>query len=153
MSQTATIQDVLEAVNTFATHVDGQFIELKQETVEIKGDISGIKGEIFGIKAEISGMKEAMSEMKADIAQLKIKVIEIDALVTEIDTRLQSVESNMVTKDYLDQKISGLRTDTLLMAQRANTKLSVFLEELVGQKILTIDIARRILALEPFPQG
>ena len=124
MTKTATIQDVLDTMNTFATYVEGQFTELKQD---------------------VSSLKEDVVSLKQEMASLKLKV-------DDIEKRLTSVEKNMITKDYLDKKLAELRSDIVLMSQRANTKLSILIEELVGQKILTIDIAQRILALEPFPQ-
>lgn len=139
MSQTATIQDVLEAVNTFATHVDGRFAQIDKKFDHVDERFKELRRDIFEIKDNTSLMKQ-------DITGLKINV-------SEIDTHLRSVEENMVTKDYLDRKLDGLCADLILMAQRANTKLSVLIEELVGQKVLTIEVARRILALEPFPQG
>lgn len=125
MSQTATIQDVLETINIFATHVDKKFARIDKRFDDVDRQFKELSGEI---------------------AELKVKV-------ADIDKRLHWVEENMVTKEYLDKKLDELRADLTLMAQRLNTKLSVLIEELVEQKVLTIDIARRILALEPFPQG
>lgn len=125
MSQTATIQDVLETINLFATHVDEKFARTDKRFDDVDRQFKELSGEI---------------------AELKVKV-------ADIDKRLHWVEENMVTKEYLDKKLDELRADLTLMAQRLNTKLSVLIEELVEQKVLTIDIARRILALEPFPQG
>lgn len=139
MSPTATIQDVLEAVNMFSTHVDGQFARIDRQFARIDERFSSID-------ARFDHVDRQFKELGGEIAELKAKV-------ENIDKRLLWVEENMVTKEYLDKKLDELRADLTLMAQRLNTKLSVLIEELVEQKVLTIDIARRILALEPFPQG
>lgn len=57
----------------------------------------------------------------------------------------------MVTKDYLDDKLADLKGELTLLARKANTKLSVFIETLVANKTLKRAIADKILALEPFP--
>jgi len=54
---------------------------------------------------------------------------------------------------HLDQKLDALHADLVLLARRGNTKLSILIEDLVAQKALDLTTARKILALEPFPQS
>lgn len=83
------------------------------------------------VESDIGGMKSDIVGMKTDIVDIK---------------------SQMVTKTYLDNKLADLRTDLVYMARKGNQKLTELVEQLTQQGVLTHDIARRILAMEPFPQ-
>ena len=101
--QSATADDVLAAVNTFAD-------ETHQEFSNIKGEISGIKGEIISIKA------------------------------------------TMVTKDYLDEKMSDLRGDLVVMMRKEDTKLKTLVGVLKEKSVLDSSDVKRIYSMEPFAQ-
>ena len=104
MSNSApTIQDVLEAINDYATHNDVQIKEIKTEIGSIK-------------------------------------------------TELTSVKSQMVTKTYLDEKLSDLRGDLTVLMRKEDTKLKALVEILAEKKVLSSDDAKKIFSLEPFPQ-
>lgn len=75
------VQDVLDTLNVFATHVDGEFREVKTD-------------------------------------------------LHSLNARVTTIESTMVTKNYLDDKIADLRGDLVLLARKGNTKLSTLVEEL-----------------------
>src|SRR3989344_4755544 len=113
--QSATADDVLAAVNTFAD-------ETHQEFSNIKGEISGIKGEISGIKGEISGIKGEIISIKA----------------------------TMVTKDYLDEKMSDLRGDLVVMMRKEDTKLKTLVGVLKEKSVLDSNDVKRIYSMEPF---
>src|SRR3989338_8531241 len=106
----ATLDEVLEAVNFFADKTERRFDYLE-------GEISGIKGEISGINGEIKGIKEII-----------------------------------VTKDYLDEKMSDLRGDLVVMMRKEDTKLMTLVGVLASKKVLDNKDVRKIYALEPFAQ-
>lgn len=62
------------------------------------------------------------------------KVLEaIHELSTQMDTRFETVEreitmikSTMVTKDYLDDKLSDLKGDLVVLMRKEDRKVSVF---------------------------
>src|SRR3989344_3717478 len=113
----ATLDEVLEAVNFFADKTERRFDYLEGEISGIKGEISGIKGEISGINGEIKGIKEII-----------------------------------VTKDYLDEKMSDLRGDLVVMMRKEDTKLMTLVGVLASKKVLDNKDVRKIYALEPFAQ-
>jgi hypothetical protein len=76
---------------------------------------------------------------------------QVDKRFEKLEHRVGGLETRMVTKEYLDEKIADLRGDLILLARKSNTKLSVLVEDLVAEKSLDPTVARRILALEPFP--
>ncbi|HLC89466.1 MAG TPA: hypothetical protein VJG65_00740 [Patescibacteria group bacterium] len=90
----------------------------------LENDISDMKGEISGMKGEISGMKGEIGQIKA----------------------------TMVTKDYLDDKLSDLRGDLVVMLRKGDAKLKVLAEMLHDKKVLNRADVKRIYSLEPFAQ-
>ncbi len=84
-------------------------------------------------------------------AQMDYRLDGMDKRLTGVETRLTGVASFMVTKDYLDDKLANLRADLVILARKGNQKLSELIDGLVKKGSLTHDVARRILAMEPFP--
>lgn len=99
----------------------------KQEILEA---ISLLAEQVQGIADDVGTLKSDVGTLKSDMAKVK---------------------ATMVTKSYLDEKLSDLRGDLVALARKSNTKLSVVIEELVMSGTLKREIADRILALEPFP--
>jgi len=69
---------------------------------------------------------------------------------TDIDDRFAKLETRVVTKSYLDDKIADLRADLVVLCRKSNTKLSALVEELVAKGSLKRAAADQILAMEPF---
>ncbi len=95
----ATIDDVLEAVNIFAD-------ETHQEFSHVKGEISEINSNI----------------------------------------------TRMVTKDYLDDKMSDLRGDLVVMMRKEDNKLKTLVGVLKEKSVLDSSDVSRIYSMEPFAQ-
>ena len=95
-----------------------------QQLGEIKAEIGGIKTEIGGIKTEIGGIK----------------------------TDIKSMKTEMVTKSYLDDKLSDLRGDLTVLMRKEDTKLKALVDILTEKKVLSIEETHRIFSMEPFPQ-
>ena len=74
----------------------------------------------------------------------------IDTRLESMDSRLTKVESQMVTKDYLDKKLGVLKGDLVTLPGKVDTKLCVFVEEMVKEGSLKRKTADSILAMEPF---
>ncbi len=98
---------------------------------EFKTEISGIKTEISGIKTEISGIKGEISGIKGEISGIK---------------------ATMVTKDYLDEKMSDLRGDLVVLMRKEDTKLKTLVGVLKEKEVLNGNDVKRIYSMEPFAQ-
>lgn len=68
-----------------------------------------------------------------------------------VEGRLTKIETTMVTKDYLDDKLADLRGDVILLARKQNKKLSEVVMELRSRNVFDEETAKRLLELEPFP--
>lgn len=70
----------------------------------------------------------------------------------EFETRMNRVESQMVTKEYLDDKMADLRGDLVVMMRKEDNKLKTLLEILQSRKVITKVDATKVMAMEPFAQ-
>ncbi|MBI2645160.1 hypothetical protein HYW94_03255 [Candidatus Uhrbacteria bacterium] len=92
----------------------------------------------------------------------------MDGRLDTMDGRLTRVESQMVTKEYLDERLGKFRSDItdymdkrlldlkgdlVVIMKSEDRKLSALVELLVHKSILTTSEARSIARMEPFPQG
>jgi len=105
----ATIQDVLTAVNTFATNIEGELSAIKQDISEIKSVMvtkDELKQEISLLQTDITGIRSTMvtkAELKEELGTIQVK---------------------MVSKDYLDDKLSDLRGDLNLQLHQQDSKVA-----------------------------
>jgi archaellum component FlaC len=120
----STKQEILEAIHVFAGSVDERFDKVDQRFNGIETDIGSMKQEVGSMKQEMGSMKQEMGSMKAQ----------------------------MVTKDYLDEKISDLRGDLVVLVRKGDHKVVALVGNLENKGILTKEEAQKILAMEPYPQ-
>ena len=157
-------REILEAIGSLAEQTQ----ELKQDVHGVKVEVQELKGDVYGLKEDVGGLKGDVLGLKKDTQELKEgrnEILEaIQAFAEQNDRRFDCIESDiglmksemvsmksqMVTKDYLDSKLSDLRSDLIVLTRKENTKLSVLVEELVISKSLSRKSADRILLMEPF---
>jgi len=71
---------------------------------------------------------------------------------TKNDQRLTRIESQMVTKEYLDDKLINLKADLTVVMRKEDHKLEALTRLLAAKNVISENDAKSILALEPFPQ-
>ncbi|MCL5667150.1 MAG: hypothetical protein M1383_05275 [Patescibacteria group bacterium] len=69
-----------------------------------------------------------------------------------LESRVTKIEQNMVTKDYLDEKLLDLKGDLTVLIKKEDRKLLALVSVLEKNKIISTKEAKDILSLEPFPQ-
>ncbi len=77
----------------------------------------------------------------------------VDERFNGLEKRLTRVESQMVTKAYLDDKLINLKADLTVVMRKEDHKLEALTRLLAVKKVITEDDAKSILSLEPFPQS
>lgn len=77
----------------------------------------------------------------------------VDKQFTEIRGDIRGIKNQMVTKDYLDDKLADLRGDLNVMMRKEDRKAMTIVEVLLEKKLINEQDVKRILSLEPFPQG
>lgn len=93
---------------------------------------------INAVNAASTANAEEFHEIRQDIGTLKKDVVHI--------------KNVMVTKSYLDDKLSDQKADLIKLTRKEDTKLVALIEDLHSNKVISDESNQRILALEPFPQ-
>jgi hypothetical protein len=81
------------------------------------------------------------------------KFNKVDSRFDKVENRLAKVEMNMVSKEYLDEKLLSLKGDLTILMRKEDIKVRALVDLLVHKRIINSEEAGKILALEPFPQS
>ena len=78
----------------------------------------------------------------------------MDALHAEIGgihAEIGGIRAQMVTKDYLDEKLGDLRGDLTVLMRKEDVKLRELISILHTKQVLTPAEVKHLFSLEPFP--
>ena len=112
-----TNQEILSAVNTFATKTEERFEKIDQRFDKV--------------------------DQRFD---------KVDQRFDKLEGRVGSLENQMVTKDYLDEKLADLRGDLVVLTRKEDVKLRALVDILHRKQVLSEDEKQAIYKMEPFPQ-
>lgn len=118
-----TKSEILEAINSFASDVQKEFTILKTDISEIKTDVATLKTDVAVLKTDVATLKGDVTRM----------------------------ESQMVTKSYLDEKLGALKGDTVALIRKEDTKTDRIVEELELHNVLPPASIQTIRDLHVFP--
>ena len=71
---------------------------------------------------------------------------------SNVKGEISGIKATMVTKDYLDEKVSDLRGDLVVMMRKEDTKLKTLVGVLKEKSVLDSSDVKRIYSMEPFAQ-
>lgn len=74
----------------------------------------------------------------------------INEFSAKVDERFDKVEAVMVTKDYLDEKLSDLRGDLVVLTRKEDVKLRALAEILRKHNVISEQEFKQVLSMEPF---
>ena len=77
---------------------------------------------------------------------------EVDKRFDKVDKRFNKIESTMVTKDYLDDKLTDLRGDLVVLVRKEDFKVKKLVDILKKRNLLNDTEFNEIMSMEPFPQ-
>lgn len=90
--------------------------------------------------------------VESRLGKVENRLGNVEGRLKNVEGRLTKIEANMVTRDYLDEKLLDLKGDLTLLLRKEDKKLGALLQRLRDKQILSEQEVRDILALEPFPQ-
>jgi hypothetical protein len=76
----------------------------------------------------------------------------IDQRFDKNESDISWIKSNMVTKDYLDDKQAELRGDLISVIRKENSKFEILIDVLRKRDLITGEDEKSILSKEPFPK-
>ena len=80
------------------------------------------------------------------------KISNMDGKISNMQSEIGWIKSNMTTKDFLDEKLSDLRGDLVVLMRKEDTKLLKLVDILKERKLITPEDAMAVLSMEPFPK-
>lgn len=116
--------EILEAINSYATGTDRRLEKIEGRLDGIDGRLDGIDGRIQKIEGRLDG----------------------------IEPTLAYVKSQMVTKEYLDDKLADLRGDIIVMLRKEDNRLTSLVGILHGKKVISDDDVQSLTKLQPLLQ-
>jgi hypothetical protein len=72
--------------------------------------------------------------------------------LVRVEKRLDHVENQMVTKDYLDEKLAENYGNLVVLMRKGDVKLLRLVELLKKKAVISEDEVKELLAMEPFPK-
>ena len=116
--------EILGAINDFANHTEKRFDFLESEIGTVKTDVSTLKTDVSTLKTDVSTLRSEVGIIK----------------------------SEMVTKDYLDDKLADLRGDMVVLTRKEDTKFNSLVSLLNQKEIISDEEKSKIESMEPFPK-
>lgn len=119
------INEVLVAIERFSRKVDDRFDMVDARFVLADDRMNDVHGRCSAITKELSALGAQVATMRTVVA----------------------------TKDYLDDRLSDLRTDMLTHVRREDRKLDSLLGVLRHRNVISDGEHLQIMAMGPFPQS
>jgi len=81
--------------------------------------------------------EDRFNKIDARFDQVDGRFDRVESRLDRVESRLDKVEATMVTKDYLDDKLSDLRGDLTVLMRKEDTKVKALVEVLKDRKVIT----------------
>ena len=119
----------------------------KQEILEA---IKSNKQELLRV---IKSDKQEILEVVNDFSNHMDKRIDkLDGRMDKLGNDFLKLQTRVVTKDYLDNKIANLPNDWVTMIRKEDYKFQMLIEIMQNKRLLDKQEAKKILTMEPFPK-
>ncbi len=128
MKNEPTTSDILKAVETLATKVDTLDSKIDEQTKQTDEKFNDV---LEAINTLSTHTDERFGRLEGDVNHIRME---------------------MVTKNYLDDKLSDLRGDLVVLLRKEDRKVAALVEVLLTRKVISDKDAKTILAMELFPQ-
>ncbi len=161
-SQGQQIHEVLEAVQAQGKATDKRISSLSAivKNVQVQGERTDVRwADVFKV-VKMQGQQITLLNQRVDtqfteaLEAIHLLSEHMDKRFVEVENRFEKrflrVESHMVTKTYLDDKLADLRGDLTLLTHKEDDKLLALVDLLYGKRLMTEAERQHIMALQPF---
>lgn len=100
------------------------------------------------IETRIGHLESDVAVLKKDVGVLKNHVGALEEEAGSIRVRITTIETEMVTKEYLDYKLM----DFISRGKKEDHKMNTLVHLLCDKQLITKQEMRRIVALEPYTE-
>jgi len=144
------IQDVLDAVSTFATKVEGDLGELKKDVGGLKQDVSELRRDVSELRRDVGELKQDVSGLKYDVRSLKQDVGSLKQDDIALRHDVAYLKNNMVTKDYLDASQFKMKGEMGMWLRKEDDKVNELTGLLADKAVISRIDSKKIAAMGPF---
>ncbi|MFH1089550.1 MAG: hypothetical protein V1716_03955 [Candidatus Uhrbacteria bacterium] len=137
-SLSSTVGNLSTTVNSLSSKVDS----LSTTAESLSTTVNSLSSTVDNLSTTVQDVLETINSF-ASHTEVRFEKIEND---------ISSIKNNMVTKEYLDDKLSDHKTDSIDLIRDEDKKLGALADKLVVHEILPLNDVQEVLAMKPFPQ-
>ncbi len=167
MNNEPTTSEIVKSINNLATKVDDQAKQTDERFKDVLKTVDTLATKVDTLATKVDTLATKVDDQAKqtddrfnDMNKKFDEVLEaINTLSTHTDERFEQLEGDvnhmrmeMVTKNYLDDKLSDLRGDLVVLLRKEDRKVAALVEVLLTRKVISNEDAKTILAMELFPQ-
>lgn len=133
---------------------------LEQQSTRFDQKLDALRVELVQAMAEgfsecasagqMDRVEKRLSSVEDRLAKVEEGLTRVQARTGSLEQKFSWVERNMVTKEYLDDRLGERSKKELILHKGHTNKISSFVQKLYIKGILSGKEANGILALEPF---
>lgn len=128
-------------------------VEINTSTEKLNQKIDALGQDLRNFKSEVAAsFKELGEAIQLFATNVDSRFNEVHFDLKDLKVRTVRIESTMVTKDYLDEKMADFRGDLTVLVRKEDNKVKALVEVLVEKKVLSQNDQKRIYSMEPFAQ-
>jgi len=135
MAKQLTKQDIFEVVTEVVKKTNQNVLKLTRLVKKTTSE----NQEIFG------SIKQSFSEIEERMSGIEQKMVTKDELKAAFKNEFAKFETKMVSKDYLDQKLSDLRGELIEPVKKCEKRIISTLDLLVAKKVATREETDKVL--------
>lgn len=143
-------KQILDAISQLSDKTDKRFDAVIKDIHDLRKDSHDLRKDSHDL---ITTMAQFAQNVEDRFNGIDNRLDGVDSKFEGIIPRLNRLESLMVTKDYLDDKLADLRSDLGLPIRQTNIKVHTLTDELADKKVFNNTKAKEIKSLPPFPMA
>jgi uncharacterized coiled-coil protein SlyX len=135
MGKQPTNQDLMDKIDNLTVLYKESVTLYKDSAVENQGYFMAIQQDISNLGERVGGLEN--------------KVASMDDRLTKVE---KTLATQVVTKDYLDEKLNSFISKYLEPAKTVNSKVDILVNKLSRRKVLPTADVVEVLSIQPFPK-
>ncbi len=152
-------QALSKQMEGLATQVDTLTIQvgsLATQVDTVTKQVSALATRVDSLTTQVEGIAlflqqfSTATEKRFDRLETEVAIIKEE--VGSLRVRVTTIESEMVTKEYLDYKFMEIRDDFTSKGRREDQKVNTLIHLLCDKRVITKQEMKRIAALEPYAE-
>lgn len=147
MEKEPTTKEILTAIENLSARTEKSINDLSEKTERSIFDLSKKVDDLsLELKSEVTDIIEAINLLSTGTDE------RFEKLENKVDGLDKTIRNQMVSKDYLDDKLADTSGDLTVLIRKEDTKNKTIVTNLKKKKVYTEAEEKKYLSMEPFPQ-